>query len=82
MSDIRKFPFKSAKVLVPLNNGSYFKKNNFKDVNELDWFDKVKINEENIPKAQSKLKSRTGPTPPVIPDKNAITVVNIARDRA
>ena len=46
MSDIRRFPFKSAKVLVPLNNGSYFKKNNFKDVNELDWFDKVKINED------------------------------------
>jgi L-ascorbate metabolism protein UlaG (beta-lactamase superfamily) len=45
MSDIRNFPYKSAKVLVPLNNGSYFKKNNFKDVRELDWFDEVKINE-------------------------------------
>ena len=46
MSDIRNFPFKSAKVLVPLNNGSYFKKNNFRDVNELDWFETVKINKD------------------------------------
>ena len=46
MSDIRNFPFKSAKVLVPLNNGSYFKKNNFRDVNELDWFETVRINKD------------------------------------
>jgi len=46
ISDIRNFPYKSAKVLVPLNNGSYFKKNNFKDVKELDWFETVKINND------------------------------------
>jgi len=46
MSDVRNFPYKSAKVLVPLNNGSYFKKNNFKNVKELDWFEAVKINDE------------------------------------
>ena len=46
MSDIRNFPFKSAKVLVPLNNGSYWKKNNFKDVKELDWFETVEINKD------------------------------------
>ena len=48
LSDVRNFPFKSAKVLVPLNNSSYFKKNNFKDVQELDWFDSIKINDELI----------------------------------
>ena len=46
MSDVRNFPYKSAKVLVPLDNGSYFKKNNFKDVKELDWFETVKINSD------------------------------------
>ncbi len=46
MSDIRNFPFKSAKVLVPLNNGSYWKKNNFKDVKELDWFETEEINKD------------------------------------
>ena len=46
MSDIRNFPFKSAKVLVPLNNGSYWKKNNFKDVKELDWFETIEINKD------------------------------------
>ena len=40
------------------------------------------MNEEKIPKAHNKLKSLTGPTPPVIPDKKAITVVNIASDNA
>ena len=46
VSDIRNFPYKSAKVLVPLKNGSYFKKNNFQDVNEIDWFETVKINKD------------------------------------
>ena len=40
------------------------------------------MNEEKIPKAHNKLKSLTGPTQPVIPDKKAITVVNIASDNA
>ena len=46
ISDIRNFPYKSAKVIVPLNNGIYFKKNNFKDVKELDWFETIKINSD------------------------------------
>ena len=43
MSTIRKFPYKNAKVLVPLKLGKYFKK--YKDVNEMDWYDEIKIND-------------------------------------
>ncbi len=43
MSTIRKFPFKDAKVLVPLKLGKYFKK--YKDVNEMDWYEEIKIND-------------------------------------
>ena len=43
MSTIRKFPFKDAKVLVPLRLGKYFKK--YKDVNEMDWYEEIKIND-------------------------------------
>ena len=43
MSTIRRFPFKDAKVLVPLKLGKYFKK--YKDVNEMDWYDEMKIND-------------------------------------
>ena len=43
MSTIRKFPYKDAKVLVPLKLGKYFKR--YKDVNEMDWYDKIKIND-------------------------------------
>ena len=42
MSTIRNFPYKDAKVLVPLNLGKYFK--NYKDVNEMDWYDNKNIN--------------------------------------
>ena len=42
MSTIRNFPFKDAKVLVPLKLGKYFKK--YKDVNEMDWYNEIKIN--------------------------------------
>ena len=42
MSTIRNFPYKDAKVLVPLNLGKYFK--NYKDVNEMDWYDHKNIN--------------------------------------
>ena len=45
MKTIKKFPYKNTKVLVPLNLGKYFTKNNYKDVNELDWYDCVVINE-------------------------------------
>ena len=44
MSTIRNFPYKSAKVLVPLNLGKYFK--GYKDVNEMDWYDQIIINED------------------------------------
>ena len=43
MSTIRRFPFKNAKVLVPLKLGKYFK--NYKDINEMDWYDEIKIND-------------------------------------
>ncbi|MDC0250661.1 MBL fold metallo-hydrolase [Candidatus Pelagibacter sp.] len=43
MSTIRNFPYKDAKVLVPLKLGKYFKK--YKDVNEMDWYDEIKIND-------------------------------------
>ena len=44
ISTIRSFPYKDAKVLVPLRLGKYFK--NYKDVNELDWYEKIKLNED------------------------------------
>ena len=44
MSTIRNFPFKGAKVLTPLNLGKYFK--GYKDVNEMDWYDQIIINED------------------------------------
>ena len=43
MRTIRKFPFKDTKVLLPLNLGKYFIKNQFKDVNEMDWYEEIKI---------------------------------------
>ena len=46
MKTIKKFPYKNAKVLVPLNLGKYFTKNNYKDVNELDWYDCININKD------------------------------------
>ncbi len=44
MSTIRRFPFKDSKVLLPLKLGKYFKR--YKDVNEMDWYDVIKINDE------------------------------------
>jgi len=41
MQTIRNFPFKTNKVLVPLKLSKYFKKHQFKDVDELDWYDEV-----------------------------------------
>ena len=43
-SAIRNFPHKDAKVLLPLNLSKYFKK--YKDVNELDWYDKIQVNKD------------------------------------
>ena len=45
MMTIRRFPFKKVKVLLPLKLGKYFKKNGYEDVNEMDWYDEIKINE-------------------------------------
>jgi len=43
-SAIRNFPHKNAKVLLPLNLSKYFK--NYKDVNELDWYDEIQVNKD------------------------------------
>ena len=43
MMTIRRFPFKDAKVMLPLKLGKYFR--NYKDVNELDWYQEIKIND-------------------------------------
>ena len=44
MSTIRRFPYKDAKVLTPLKLGKYFKR--YKDVNEMDWYDEIQINND------------------------------------
>ena len=44
MMTIRRFPFKNSKVLLPLNLGKYFTRNRYRDVNEMDWYDKIEIN--------------------------------------
>ena len=44
MSTIRGFPYKDAKVLLPLKLGKYFKR--YKDVNEMDWYEKIQINDD------------------------------------
>jgi N-acyl-phosphatidylethanolamine-hydrolysing phospholipase D len=46
MTTIRRFPFKDTKVLLPLKLGKYFTKNGYKDVNEMDWYDQIIINEK------------------------------------
>ena len=46
MSTIRRFPFKDAKVLVPLNLGKYFTPYRFKDVNEMDWYEEIQVNND------------------------------------
>ena len=46
MGTIRKYPFKDTKVLTPLNLGKYFTKNRFNDVNEMDWYEEIKVNED------------------------------------
>ena len=43
-STIRNFPHKDAKVILPLKLSKYFKR--FKDVNELDWYEAIQVNEE------------------------------------
>ena len=46
MRTIKRFPYKNSKVLLPLKLGKYFTQNGYRDVNEMDWYDEVKINEE------------------------------------
>ena len=45
-STIRDFPHKKSKVIIPLKLSKYFTKNGFKDVNELDWYEEIKINND------------------------------------
>ena len=45
MRTIARFPFKDSKVLLPLKLGKYFTRNGFKDVNEMDWYEEITINE-------------------------------------
>ena len=45
MMTIRRFPYKKAKVLVPLKLGKYFTRNGYRDVNEMDWYEEIKIND-------------------------------------
>jgi len=47
-STIRDFPHKKSKVLVPLKLSKYFTRNGFKDVNELDWYNEMKVNDLKI----------------------------------
>ncbi len=44
MSTIRNFPYKESKVILPLKLGKYFK--NYKDVNELDWYEQIQVNKD------------------------------------
>ena len=44
-STIRRFPFKDAKVLLPLKLGKYFKPR-FEDINEMDWYEEIKVNDD------------------------------------
>ena len=46
MSTIRRYPYKETKVLVPLKLGKYFKSYRFKDVNEMDWYEEIKVNND------------------------------------
>ena len=45
MRTITRYPFKKSKVLLPLKLGKYFTRNGYRDVNEMNWYDEVKINE-------------------------------------
>ena len=46
MRTITRFPFKKSKVLLPLKLGKYFTRNGYRDVNEMDWYDEIEINDE------------------------------------
>ena len=44
MSTIRNFPYKKAKVIVPLKLAKYFRR--YSDVNELDWYQEIQVNKD------------------------------------
>ena len=46
MMTIRRFPFKNTKVMAPLKLGKYFEKNGYSDVNEMDWYEEIIVNEK------------------------------------
>jgi len=46
ISTIRRYPYKDSKVLVPLKLGKYFSRYRFKDVNEMDWYEEIKVNND------------------------------------
>jgi len=46
---IKRFPYKKAKVLAPLKLGKYFTRNGFADVSEMDWYDKINVNDIKLP---------------------------------
>ena len=46
MTTIRRFPFKNTKVMAPLKLGKYFEKNGYSDVNEMDWYEEIIVNEK------------------------------------
>ncbi len=43
---VQRFPFKKAKVMLPLKLGKYFSRNGYDDVNEMDWYDSIRVNEK------------------------------------
>ena len=44
MSTIRNFPYKKSKVILPLKLSKYFR--NYRDVNELDWYQEIQVNKD------------------------------------
>ena len=46
MRTIRRYPYKDSKVLAPLKLGKYFTKYRFKDVNEMDWYEEIQVNND------------------------------------
>jgi len=45
---IQKFPHKKTKVLTPLKLEKYFSRNGFSNVDEMDWYDEIKVNDLKI----------------------------------
>jgi len=45
---IQRFTYKKAKVLAPLKLGKYFTRNGFLDVNEMDWYEELRVNDLKI----------------------------------